>query len=271
MSQVGRNNRRHLASPEAPHRVAGPVETSASENTAADIPAAFANPAPGRSPMQRKSSILSTAVIAIIVPGLFATVALPAYAYTAAPVSTAADATKVLQDIKQSNAQTVVVDSSAKPTAVSRDAFSATSSAEVQRAALAVSYAAYTGPTVADFLKNPPYPSFSLDQVVAVALQYQGVPYVYGGATPSGFDCSGYIMFVYAQFGIALPHSSSGIGAAGTPISTADAVPGDIVILPGHAGIYMGNGQFIDSGDYGSVIHVRAIYDGNYYIVRLGI
>jgi len=221
--------------------------------------------------MQRRSSILSTAVIAVIVPGLFATVALPAYAYTPAPATSAADATKALQDIKQSNAQSVVVASAAAPVAVARDSFSATSAAEVQRAQLAATYASYTGPTVADFLKNPPHPKFSLDQVVAVALQYEGVPYMYGGATPAGFDCSGYVMFVYAQFGIALPHSSSGIGAIGTPISVADALPGDVVILPGHTGIYMGNGQFIDSGDYGTVIHVRPIYDSNYFIVRLGI
>ena len=266
MAQVGRKNRKHLALSEAPLSVAGPVEISAQE-----VPAAFANPAKPRLSMQRRSSILSTAVIAVIVPGLFATVALPAYAYSPAPTTAAADATKALQDVKQSNAQSVVVASVAAPVAVARDSFSATSAAEVQRAQLAASYAAYTGPTVADFLKNPPYPSFSLDQVVAVALQYQGAPYVYGGATPAGFDCSGYVMFVYAQFGIALPHSAAGIGSMGTPIATADARPGDVVIMPGHTGIYMGNGQFIDSGDYGTVIHVRPIYDSNYYIVRLGI
>jgi cell wall-associated NlpC family hydrolase len=221
--------------------------------------------------MQRRSSILSTAVIAVIVPGLFATVALPAYAYTPPTPSAIADATKALEDVKRANAQTISVDAGAKDPAVARDSFSATSAAEVERAQLAATYAAYTGPTVADFLKNPPYPSFSLDQVVAVALQYQGVPYMYGGATPSGFDCSGYVMFVYAQFGIALPHSAAGIGAMGTPISDADARPGDVVIMPGHTGIYMGNGQFVDSGDYGTVIHVRPIYDSNYYIVRLGI
>ncbi len=219
----------------------------------------------------RKSSILSIAVTAVVVPGLFATMALPAYAFSPAQDTGGIEASQALQELKTSEAQTVVVGATTGVAAVSRDGFTTTSAAEMARAALAVEYAAYSGPSAADFLANPPYPNFSLDQVAQVALQYQGVPYRFGGADPSGFDCSGFVAFVYAQFGISLPHSVSGSAAAGTPISTADAVPGDLVILPGHSGIYMGNGTFIDSGDYGEVIHVRPIYDSNYYIVRIGI
>ncbi len=279
MAQVGRITRTALALSEPPPRVAGPVGGSAVETSSSAKPTATAKPtAPAfakkpisRFSLQRRSSILSTAVITVVVPGLFATVALPAYAYTPPTTSAVADAAKALEEVKRTHAQSLSVNARADDPVVARDAFSATSAAEVQRAQLAATYAAYTGPSVADYLQNPPYPGFSLAQVVAVALQYQGVPYMYGGGTPSGFDCSGYVMFVYAQFGIALPHSSAGIGAAGTAISIADARPGDVVILPGHTGIYMGNGQFIDSADYGTVIHVRPIYDGNYYIVRLGI
>jgi len=219
----------------------------------------------------RKSSLLSLAVTALVVPGLFATVALPAYAFNPAPDTAATEAAVALQDIKEEGAQNVVVDASAAVSTVSRDAFSATSAAEMQRAAIAVAYAAYSGPSAADFLANPPYPNFDLAQVANVALQYQGIPYRYGGADPSGFDCSGFVMFVYAQFGIALPHSVSGSAAAGTPIAREAALPGDLVIMPGHSGIYMGGGTFIDSADYGSVITVRPIYDDNYYIVRIGI
>jgi len=236
------------------------------------LPAAFTS----RSTLKKhKSSILSLAVTAVIVPGLFATVALPAYAFNPAPDTEAADATAQVQSLKNADAQTVVVAKDAAATSIARDTFSATTpeelAAEQQRAAYAAAYAAYSGPSVSDFLANPPYPNFDLAQVAQVALQYQGVPYVYGGSTPAGFDCSGFVAFVYAQFGVALPHSVSGSAAAGTPIATEAALPGDIVILPGHSGIYMGNGMFIDSADYGTVIRVRPIYDSNYYIVRIGI
>lgn len=223
------------------------------------------------------SKLLSVAVLTVIVPSLFATVALPAYAYS--PVeSSGAVASEQLQQLKTANAQSVAVSEQVPATSITRDAFSATSAAEIQqaaaeaeRAALAAAYAAYSGPTAADYLANPPYPSFSLEQVAQVALQYQGVPYRFGGADPSGFDCSGLIMFVYAQFGIALPHGVSSQAALGTPIAREAAVPGDIVTMPGHNGIYLGNGTFIDAPDVGGVVSVRPIWTDDYYIYRLGI
>jgi cell wall-associated NlpC family hydrolase len=217
------------------------------------------------------SNLLSIAATALVIPGLFATVALPAYAYSPAEDTTVAEARSELLQITSSNAQNMVVTGQAAAATVTRDAFGATSAAEIERAAIAAAYAAYSGPTAADFLANPPYPNFDLNQVAQVALQYQGVPYRFGGATPAGFDCSGLVLFVYAQFGISLPHSVSGTAALGTPIAREAALPGDIVIMPGHSGIYMGNGTFIDAPDYGQVVQVRPIYDSNYYIVRVGI
>lgn len=172
------------------------------------------------------------------------------------------------QEIELTAAEPVIVDAS-------RAEFSATDPAALRRAELTAqrlaARAAWSGPSVGDFLANPPYPNFSLDQVVQVALQYQGVPWVFGGTTPAGFDCSGFVQYVYAQFGIALPRTVSQQGAAGTRISRADARPGDVVIMPGHNGIYMGNGTFIDSPRAGAVISVRPIWSDNYYIVRYGI
>ncbi|WP_411698406.1 C40 family peptidase [Conyzicola sp.] len=223
----------------------------------------------------RKSSVLSLAVTAVIVPGLFATVALPAYAF--APVEDTADlkAAAALEEYKEADAQTVLVDKGAPETEVDRESFSATSEAELaasrQRAVLATSYASYGGPTSEDFLANPPYPSFDLAQVAAVGQQYLGTPYVYGGADPSGFDCSGFIKFVYAQFGISLPHSVSGQAAAGTRIATEDALPGDIVIMSGHDGIYMGDGKIMDAPRAGGVVSIRPIWMSSYYIVRIGV
>ena len=231
------------------------------------IPAAFAKKT------KRKSSALSLAVTALVVPGLFATVALPAYAF-APQASPEADAVEQVQELKESNAQDLVVADAAAGVSIARDNFTATSAAEIaetQRAALAAAYASYTGPTASDYLTNPPYPNFDLAQVAAVAQQYEGVPYRYGGADPSGFDCSGLIMFVYAQFGIILPHSVSGQAALGTPISRDAALPGDIVTMSGHNGIYLGNGMFIDAPDFGRSVEIRAIWTDDYYIYRLGI
>jgi cell wall-associated NlpC family hydrolase len=217
---------------------------------------------------KRKSSILSIAVTALVVPGLFATVALPAYAYSP-PEPDKSGPSVALQRVLDRGAQTIVVSAAADVSSVARDAFSATSAAEIE----AASYPVYTGPSAADFLKNPPYPSFSLDQVAQVALQYQGVPYRYGGADPSGFDCSGFVMFVYSQFGVALPHSVVSAAAMGTLISEADARPGDMVVTDGggHSGIYLGNGTFIDAPYEGRVVEVRTIYTSNRYFVRFGI
>ncbi|MEO8096016.1 MAG: C40 family peptidase [Pseudolysinimonas sp.] len=265
MAKVGRNTRK--TAPEA-KALEGPVSDG-------QIPAAFGSTkalstkAPRRGP--GKSSILSLAVTAVIVPGLFATVALPAYAFSPAPSSDAADASQALQQLKQAGAQTVAVDDASVSASVSRDAFSATSAAEMQRAALAAAYASYSGPSAADYLANPPYPNFDLAQVAAVAQQYIGTPYVYGGADPSGFDCSGFVMYVYAQFGIGLPHGTGGQAAAGTAISIDAAVPGDIVMMDGHDGFYMGNGMILDAGTSGTYVSIRQIWTSDYYIVRLGI
>ena len=159
----------------------------------------------------------------------------------------------------------------------SRAEFTATNPAELRRVQLAAEAAAraaaWSGPRVNDLLANPPYPSFSLDQVVQVALQYQGVPYLFGGTTPAGFDCSGFVQYVYAQFGVGLPHSVRGAAAIGTPISRDAALPGDIVIFNNmsHSGIYMGGGQIIDAPVPGQSIRVRPLWTDAYYIVRIGI
>lgn len=165
--------------------------------------------------------------------------------------------------------QSVVAADSA--TVVNKDNFTALSAAQAARAGLTINYPTYSGPSVSDYLKNPPYPNYDLSAVFAVAKKYIGVPYRYGGASPAGFDCSGYVQFVYSQFGIALPHSSSGQGAMGKPIHLKDAKPGDLVIMPGHDGFYAGNGMILDAPRSGGVVSIRPIWTDNYYIVRLGI
>ncbi|MEO8262865.1 MAG: NlpC/P60 family protein [Pseudolysinimonas sp.] len=220
---------------------------------------------------KKKPALLNLAVMAIVVPGLFCTVALPAYAFQDQQDAGAAGAE--LQALKADGAQTVKVGDDVVTAAVARDAYSVTSAAEMRRTTMVATYRAYSGPSVADFLANPPYPNFDLNQLVEVAKQYQGIPYRYGGADPSGFDCSGFVQYVYAQFGVALPHSSSRQGSGGTPISPADALPGDIVVMDGggHDGIYLGGNMMIDSPRPGTVIAIRPIYNPSHWFVRYGI
>jgi cell wall-associated NlpC family hydrolase len=214
--------------------------------------------------------------------GLVATMAIPAYAFNPQAAESAQFKTSVIDGMKKAQPQSVQVPQNVTQAAVTRDAASATTEAALasqkaaaERAKVAVQFAAYsqayTGPSVSQFLAHPAYPSFSLAQVFSVAQQYIGTPYVFGGSTPAGFDCSGYVMFVYAQFGISLPHSVSGEAARGTRISIADAVPGDLIVMPGHIGFYAGNGNIMDAPDTGRSISIRPIWTSDYYVVRLGI
>lgn len=233
------------------------------------------------SPKRLKGGVINI-VVMTLAAGLIGTMAIPAYAFNPKTAADSQFGTSAIDGLKKSDAQSVAVAGSVSAAAVTRDPVTATSvaalqeqKAEAARKAAATTLenyaAAYTGPSVSDFLANPPYPSFSLAQVFSVAEQYIGDPYVFGGATPAGFDCSGYVMFVYAQFGISLPHSVSGEAARGTRISIQDAVPGDLIVMPGHIGFYAGNGNIMDAPDSGRSISIRPIWTTDYYVVRLGI
>jgi peptidoglycan DL-endopeptidase CwlO len=97
--------------------------------------------------------------------------------------------------------------------------------------------------------------------VVGIAMQYLGTPYVYGGASPSGFDCSGFIMYVFAQVGVSLPHNAAAQYGQGTPVDRSQLQPGDLVFFNGlgHAGIYVGGGSFIHSPHTGDVVKISSM------------
>jgi peptidoglycan DL-endopeptidase CwlO len=105
--------------------------------------------------------------------------------------------------------------------------------------------------------------------VVGIAMRYLGVPYVWGGSSPSGFDCSGLVSYVFAQIGVSLPHSSYTQFGMGTPVSIGELQPGDLVFFTGasHVGIYIGGGQFIHAPHTGDVVKISSLsgyYSSNF-------
>lgn len=127
--------------------------------------------------------------------------------------------------------------------------------------------------TKGDFTITPPDGQTSA-ALVKFAVQFVGqVPYVYGGNTPAGWDCSGFVQYVYAQFGFSLPHSSgaqAGVGRAVADLS--QAMPGDIIANGDHAAIYIGNGMVVNAmspGQGTQICPVGTVFPGGYSIRRL--
>ena len=113
---------------------------------------------------------------------------------------------------------------------------------------------------------------------VALAERFLGTPYVWGGASPDGgFDCSGLVMYVYAQFGISLPHFTGYQWNVGRRLGQNDVLqPGDIVFFhmksygPGHEGMYIGNGMFIHAPRTGDVVKISSLQDPAYALGYVG-
>lgn len=125
----------------------------------------------------------------------------------------------------------------------------------------------------ADIISVPTAPASATGQALAdYALQFQGYPYVAGGNTPSGWDCSGFVQWVFAQFGVSLPHYSGAQMSAGTAVgSIAEAAPGDIIVNAQHAAIYIGNGMVINALNpaQGTQVTSLAVFSGGYAIRRV--
>ena len=117
-----------------------------------------------------------------------------------------------------------------------------------------------------------PAPTARYGGVVGIAMQYLGVPYVWGGASPSGFDCSGFSMYVFAQMGVSLPHHAASQYGMGTPVSRDQLEPGDLVFFNGlgHMGIYIGGGQFIHAPHTGDVVKISSLSDSWYAATWVG-
>ena len=143
--------------------------------------------------------------------------------------------------------------------------------AKVKAASRSTTRAAAAATTATADVSSAAVPqSVAGNAVLEIAARYVGTPYVSGGSTPAGFDCSGFVSYVYAQLGVSLPRTSSGIKAAGTVISRADAQPGDLIWSPGHISIYAGGNDQIDSPRPGKTIQFRAIWQSSPVFIRIG-
>ena len=116
---------------------------------------------------------------------------------------------------------------------------------------------------------NPIPPSIDGNKVLEIAAKYVGVPYRLGGTTPSGFDCSGFVKYVYAQVGITLPRSSEDYRYIGKRVRRSDARAGDILVSNGHVAIYAGGSLEIDAPRPGKTIQFREIWQSSYIVVRV--
>lgn len=223
----------------------------------------------------RSNPTFRTVITMATASGLFATVALPAYAYDPEIAAMARLTTTSIEDIEQTDGTQNLTVAAANTIKFVRGEYASKNAESVLRQQTLNNYLAYSGPTAAEFVKNPPYSVISSEQVLQVASKYVGTPYVFGGSNPRGFDCSGLILFVYSQFGVALPHSVTGQARMGIKIAPEDAMPGDLVIYNdhGHSGIYAGNGQMYHAPQRGDYVKLGAINSlaeaGGHYFVRL--
>jgi hypothetical protein len=109
----------------------------------------------------------------------------------------------------------------------------------------------------------------SLKDLIAYAETFRGVPYVYGGTTPKGFDCSGYVQYVFKHFGIKLPRTSQDQSKVGVAVDDGHLSPGDLIFSNwgegpnSHVAIYAGNGKLLEAPRTGETVRVAA-FDRNY-------
>lgn len=118
-------------------------------------------------------------------------------------------------------------------------------------------------------------PSGVASKIISTSKNYLGVPYVWGGTSPQGFDCSGFIQYVFSKNGISLPRVTSDQYNAGTSVSKSNLIPGDLVFFetykpgPSHIGIYLGNNQFIHASSGAekvTISNLTSTYYTSHYI-----
>ena len=108
--------------------------------------------------------------------------------------------------------------------------------------------------------------------VVAIAKKHLGARYVWGGSSPAGFDCSGFVMYVYAQVGVGLPHSAAKQYQHGALVARERLEPGDVVFFDhlSHNGIYIGDGRFIHARRSGAGVMISGLGESWYWTQWVG-
>ncbi|MDU1465240.1 C40 family peptidase, partial [Dermabacter sp.] len=117
--------------------------------------------------------------------------------------------------------------------------------------------------------EEAPSSSAATGSIFSTAKRGIGVRYVFGGSSPSGWDCSGFTSWVYRQHGIHLPHSAGAQARMGKRISRSEARPGDLAYYPGHVGIYAGNGMILDAGNSAKNTSIRKLWNANWSFYRI--
>lgn len=261
-----RRSEKQIAKQNRVSAVLNPVSNSATAKSAQNFVVPVSKTSKNRSRSIFRGLIMMTA------SGLMATFALPSYAFDPDVAAMARLTTTSAEEIEAGvDTQNLTV-AAVNLVKYDRGTYKSKDAAAVLRQETLNEYRSYNGPTAADYVKNPPYSRIDSATVLKVAAKYVGVPYVFGGSTPKGFDCSGYTMFVFAQFGIKLPHSVRSQSRLGIKIRPEDAVPGDLVIFNdlSHNGIYAGNGNFYHAPRPGDRVKLAPIFSSNVFFMRLG-
>jgi len=203
--------------------------------------------------------------------GLLTTTALPSYAFSpdVAAMSrfTTTDAVAVAQSADTQNLTVAAVNQEKYARAI----YKSVSAATILRQQLLTSVMFDHSPKVDALLANPPFTKLDPVTIMNVAAKFEGVPYIFGGDSPAAFDCSGFVAYVFANFGVALPHSVHGQNMLGRLVKPEDARPGDLVVFNNlsHDGIYAGNGNFWHAPRPGDHVKLAPIYSALVHFVRV--